>query len=97
MQKTKMIFTIGPASSTEEIVSKLIEAGMSVSRHNFSHGSHPEHKERMMMIKKLREKHNKHIAIMLDTKGPEIRTGNFSVDKVELKEGQSLQYIVEKT
>ncbi|ACQ52775.1 pyruvate kinase [Clostridium botulinum] len=87
MQKTKMIFTIGPASSTEEIVSKLIEAGMSVSRHNFSHGSHPEHKERMMMIKKLREKHNKHIAIMLDTKGPEIRTGNFSVDKVELKEG----------
>ncbi|NEZ46739.1 pyruvate kinase [Clostridium niameyense] len=87
MQKTKMIFTIGPASSSEDIVSKLIEAGMNVSRHNFSHGSHEEHRERMMMIKKLREKYNKPIAIMLDTKGPEIRTGNFSKDKVELKEG----------
>ncbi|GAA0733797.1 pyruvate kinase [Clostridium oceanicum] len=87
MQKTKMIFTIGPASSSEEVVSKLMEAGMNVSRHNFSHGDHPEHKERMMMIKKLREKLNKPIAIMLDTKGPEIRTGDFSKKKVELEEG----------
>jgi pyruvate kinase len=87
MQKTKMVFTIGPASQSEEVLSMLIEAGMNVSRHNFSHGNHDEHRERMMMVKKLREKHGKHIAIMLDTKGPEIRTGNFNTKQVELKEG----------
>lgn len=88
MQKTKMIFTIGPASDTEEIISKLIEAGMSASRHNFSHGNHEEHRERINMIKRLRKKYNKSIAIILDTKGPEIRTGNFNKDKIELNEGQ---------
>ena len=77
MQKTKMIFTIGPASDTEEILSNLIEAGMSCSRHNFSHGDHEEHGERIELVKKLREKYNKQIAIILDTKGPEIRTGYF--------------------
>lgn len=88
MQKTKMVFTIGPASSTEEVVSMLIDAGMNASRHNFSHGTHEEHKIRMDMIKALRKKHEKHIAIILDTKGPEIRTGNFKEKQVELKEGQ---------
>lgn len=87
MQKTKMIFTVGPASETEEVVSKLIEAGMSASRHNFSHGDHPEHKTRMDLIKKLREKYNKPIAIILDTKGPEIRTHNFDGGKLELQKG----------
>ncbi|MDD3225424.1 MAG: pyruvate kinase [Clostridium sp.] len=87
MQKTKMIFTVGPASDTEEVLSKLIEAGMSASRHNFSHGDHPEHKARMEMVKKLRAKYNKPIAIILDTKGPEIRTHNFDGGKLELKKG----------
>lgn len=87
MQKTKMVFTIGPASQSEEVLSKLIEAGMNASRHNFSHGTHEEHKERMNLIKQMRKKYNKHIAIMLDTKGPEIRTGNFVEKQVELKEG----------
>ncbi len=86
MQKTKMIFTIGPASDSEEILSKLIEAGMSCSRHNFSHGDHAEHGERINLVKKLREKYNKPIGIILDTKGPEIRTGYFP-EKVELVEG----------
>lgn len=87
MQKTKMVFTIGPASQDEEVMSGLIEAGMNVTRHNFSHGTHEEHRERMLQVKRLREKYDKHIAIMLDTKGPEIRTGNFSSKQVELKEG----------
>lgn len=87
MQKTKMIFTVGPASETEEVISKLIEAGMSASRHNFSHGDYEEHKERMDLVKKLRKKYNKPIAIILDTKGPEIRTGDFKT-KVELQEGK---------
>lgn len=86
MQKTKMIFTIGPASDTEEVLSELIEAGMSCSRHNFSHGDHAEHGERIKLVKKLRERYNKPIGIVLDTKGPEIRTGYFP-EKVELVEG----------
>jgi pyruvate kinase len=92
MQKTKMVFTIGPASQSEEVLSKLMEAGMNVSRHNFSHGNHEEHRERMKMIMKLREKYNKHIAIMLDTKGPEIRTGNFE-KPVEVKEGDEFTIV----
>lgn len=91
MQKTKMIFTIGPASSTTEVVSKLIEAGMNASRHNFSHGTHEEQRVRMDMIKNLREKYGRNIAIILDTKGPEIRTGNFKEKQVELKEGAAFE------
>lgn len=87
MQKTKMIFTIGPASETEEVLTKLIEAGMSASRHNFSHGDHEEHGARIKNIKRLREKYNKNIAIILDTKGPEIRTGDFVGDVTNVKEG----------
>ncbi|WP_027631978.1 pyruvate kinase [Clostridium hydrogeniformans] len=89
MRKTKIICTIGPASEKEEVLSKIIEAGMSVSRHNFSHGDHEEHRKRMELVKSLAKKHNKPIAVMLDTKGPEIRTGNFSAGKVELKEGSN--------
>jgi pyruvate kinase len=87
MRKTKIICTVGPSSQTEEVLSKLIEAGMNASRHNFSHGDHAEQGMRMDLIKKLRAKHNKTIAIMLDTKGPEIRTGKFEGGAVELKEG----------
>lgn len=87
MQKTKMIFTIGPTSDSEKVLSKLIEAGMNVTRHNFSHGDYPSHEKRINTVKKLREKYSKPIAIMLDTKGPEIRTGNFENDKAQLKEG----------
>ena len=65
MQKTKMVFTVGPASEAEEVLSQLIEAGMSCSRHNFSHGDHAEHKARLDMVKKLREKYNLQI---FDTK-----------------------------
>ncbi|WP_373897554.1 pyruvate kinase [Haloimpatiens sp. FM7315] len=88
MKKTKIICTIGPASDNREVLSKLIEAGMNASRHNFSHGDHAEHKVRMDMVKALSKEYNKVIAIILDTKGPEIRTGNFEKDTVELEEGQ---------
>jgi pyruvate kinase len=86
MQKTKMVFTIGPTSEKEEILTELIKAGMNAARLNFSHGDHEEHGKRIELIKKLRTKLNKPIAIMLDTKGPEIRTKDFD-GKVELKEG----------
>ncbi|KGK87332.1 pyruvate kinase [Clostridium sp. HMP27] len=87
MQKTKMVFTIGPASDNEKVLSELIKIGMNASRHNFSHGTHEEHKIRMEMVRSISKKYNKEVAIILDTKGPEIRTGNFEGGKLELKEG----------
>ena len=87
MRKTKIICTIGPASEKPEILSQIIEAGMNVSRHNFSHGDHEEHAGRINLVKELAKKYNKEIAVMLDTKGPEIRTGKFDPKKVELQAG----------
>jgi pyruvate kinase len=87
MRKTKMICTIGPASEDKEILEKVMLAGMNASRHNFSHGDHEEHRGRIEKVKELSKKLNKEIAIILDTKGPEIRTGKFEPNKVELTKG----------
>ena len=87
MRKTKIICTIGPASENPEILSQIIEAGMNVSRHNFSHGDHEEHAARINLVKELAKKHNKEIAVMLDTKGPEIRIGKFANDEIVLENG----------
>ncbi|MBE6049240.1 MAG: pyruvate kinase [Clostridium sp.] len=87
MRKTKMICTIGPASEDEAILKQVIEAGMNASRHNFSHGDHAEHGGRIEKVKRLSKELNKEIAIILDTKGPEIRTGKFEPNKVELQLG----------
>ena len=92
MRKTKIVCTIGPASDNEEILIAMAKAGMNVARCNFSHGDHPQHKARMDMIKKVREELNLPIAIMLDTKGPEYRTGNFKEGKVELKPGDKFTF-----
>ena len=86
-KKTKIVCTLGPASQSEETLTKLINNGLNVCRFNFSHGSHEEHKERMDMVKKVREELKKPVAILLDTKGPEIRTGNFADPEVFLEEG----------
>lgn len=86
-KKTKIVCTLGPASQNEEVLTELIENGLNVCRFNFSHGSHEEHKERMDIVKKVREKLKKPVAILLDTKGPEIRTGNFDSPEVFLEEG----------
>ncbi|WP_315072303.1 pyruvate kinase [uncultured Clostridium sp.] len=87
MRKTKMICTIGPASEDIEILEKVMLAGMNASRHNFSHGDHEEHGGRIAKVKELSKKLNREIAIILDTKGPEIRTGVFEPKKVELTKG----------
>ena len=86
-KKTKIVCTLGPASQSEETLTKLIENGLNVCRFNFSHGSHEEHKERMDIVKKVRDELKKQVAILLDTKGPEIRTGNFADPEVFLEEG----------
>lgn len=89
MRKTKIICTIGPASDSEEKLRELMEAGMDVARLNFSHGSHEEHGERIARIKKIRNELGKYTAILLDTKGPEIRTGDMEGGAVELVTGQT--------
>lgn len=88
MRKTKIICTIGPASESEEVLKKMIKAGMDVVRLNFSHGTLEDMKVKVDRIKKVREEMNAPIPILLDTKGPEYRIGTFKNDKVELKEGQ---------
>lgn len=75
MKKTKIVCTMGPNTSDRELMRKLIRNGMDVARFNFSHGDHEEHKSRMDMVKQLREEEHTNTAILLDTKGPEIRTG----------------------
>ena len=88
MSKTKIICTIGPASENEKMLRKLILAGMNVMRLNFSHGDFEEHGGRIKTVRKLSKELNKNIAILLDTKGPEIRTGDFVGGKTEFKKGQ---------
>ncbi|MFO3716836.1 pyruvate kinase [Anaerococcus sp. ENR1011] len=85
LKKTKIVCTIGPSSESPEILEELINSGMNVARLNFSHGTHEEHLAKIKSIRKVRRKLNAPVAIMLDTKGPEIRTGNFNVDEVYLK------------
>lgn len=96
LRKSKIVCTIGPASETLEGLQKLIEAGMNVARLNFSHGSHEEHAARIKSIREACQVTGKHIAILLDTKGPEIRTGTLVTDSVELVENQRLVLTTEE-
>lgn len=89
MRKTKIICTLGPAVDDEEMLRKLMKNGMNVARFNFSHGTLEEQKVRMDRVKKLREELNLPVAILLDTKGPEIRLKNFENGSVTVEEGQS--------
>lgn len=90
-KRTKIVCTLGPAVDSEEALRGLIEAGMDVARLNFSHGSHAEHKVRIDRLKKVREEMGSSCAIMLDTCGPEIRTGRLTGGKpVRLKAGETI-------
>ena len=92
MKKTKIVCTIGPSSSSRERISAMINAGMNVARLNFSHGELNEHKERIELIKRVREEKHVPIAIMLDTKGPEFRIGKFENGPITLKEGDIFSF-----
>ena len=87
MRKTKIICTIGPASANEKTLTQMCLAGMNVARLNFSHGSHEEHKEKIDLIKRVRENLDMPIPIMLDTKGPEYRIKTFKSGSVEVQDG----------
>ena len=87
MRKTKIVCTIGPACESKAMIVKMVEAGMNVARLNFSHGDHAEHLRRIETLKEVRRELEVPLAIMLDTKGPEIRIGRFKGGPVELREG----------
>jgi pyruvate kinase len=90
MRKTKIICTLGPATDSDDIVRKLMQLGMNVARLNFSHGSYEEHQLRIDRVKRVREELNLPVALLLDTKGPEIRTGTFSDGSATLIEGETI-------
>ena len=87
MKRTKIVCTLGPASSTPEIIEKMFKAGMNVGRLNFSHGTHESHKETIDMFREVRDSLGIPAGIMLDTKGPEVRLGTFENGRITLNKG----------
>ena len=96
MRKTKIICTIGPASENEEVLTQMCLAGMNIARLNFSHGTYPEHENKINLVKKVREKLDLPIAIMLDTKGPEYRIRTFKDGKVDIATGDTFTFTIDE-
>ena len=96
MRKSKIVCTIGPASSSPEVFAEMCRAGLNVARLNFSHGTHEEHQQKFDMIRKVRAELNLPIAIMLDTKGPEYRIRTFKNKRIVLKDGDSFTFTTRK-
>ena len=88
-RKTKIICTMGPATDDPDVLRKLMLGGMNCARINFSHGTHEDHLVRINAVKKMREELNLPVALLLDTKGPEVRTGDFKDGKIMLEAGQT--------
>ena len=88
MRRTKIICTLGPATDSPDVLKNMMKAGMNVARLNFSHGTHEEHQKRIEMVKAMRDETGLPVGIMLDTKGPEIRTKTYKNGKIEITEGQ---------
>lgn len=96
MKKTKIVCTLGPSSCTKEVISAMYDAGMNVCRLNFSHGTHEEHAAKIKIIKELREERGIPLPILLDTKGPEFRTGRYENGKITLKSGDEFTFTTEQ-
>ncbi len=94
MRKTKIVCTLGPASSEDDIMRQMLLAGLDVARVNFSHGDHESHGVMIDRFRRVRDDLGKAAAVMLDTKGPEIRTGNFKEGKIMLEAGQTFTLTV---
>ncbi len=97
MRKTKIVCTIGPASEALDKTTGLIAAGMNVARLNFSHGDFEEHGNRIINIRKASKELGKTVAILLDTKGPEIRTGRMATGKVDIEKGQKINISMDES
>ena len=97
MRRTKIVCTMGPNTDKKPIMEALVKNGMNVARFNFSHGDYEEQRNRMNLLKEVREEQNKPVAILLDTKGPEIRTGLLEDHKkVVLQEGEEFVLYTEE-
>lgn len=92
MRKTKIVCTLGPASSSEQVLTKMLKAGMDVARFNFSHGDHESHKKLIKTFRKVRDRLGVPAAVMLDTKGPEVRIKNIDNGQTFIENGQ--EYIL---
>jgi pyruvate kinase len=90
-RKTKIIATLGPATESPEVITKLIERGMNVARFNFSHGTHAEHETRFRVVRQCAADVDRPVAIMQDIQGPKIRVGEFPNGSVELLAGSSVR------
>ena len=98
MKKTKIVCTIGPKTQSEEMLTKMLDAGMNVMRLNFSHGDYAEHGQRIQNLRNVMSKTGKKAAILLDTKGPEIRTIKLEGgNDVSLKAGQTFTFTTDKS
>ena len=95
MIKTKIVCTIVPVSENAEMMGKLMDSGMNVARLNFSHETYEGHGRRIDLLRKVSQEKNKHISIMLDTKGPEIRTGLFEKSAITLTKGDKIRIVRE--
>ena len=87
IRKTKIIATIGPASDSPEMLRKMVAAGMNVARLNLSHGTFDEHAERVRRIRQAAEAAGRRLAVMIDTRGSEIRTGRLRNNYADLRRG----------
>jgi pyruvate kinase len=90
-RRTKIIATLGPASSSPEVLARLFQAGADVFRLNFSHGTHEDHAERFAMIRALEDRFERPIGILADVQGPKLRVGRFSGGRVHLQTGQKFR------
>lgn len=88
MRKTKIVCTIGPSSDKREVLAAMLRAGMNVARVNFSHGTHESHRETIKTFRTIRDEMGLAAAVLLDTRGPEIRVGNFRNESENLEIGQ---------
>ena len=88
-RRTKIVATLGPATSSPERIEDLILAGLDVARLNFSHGNADDHRERVRLIRELSAKHDRHIALMGDLQGPKIRIGRFANGPITLNPGDA--------
>ena len=96
MRKTKIVCTLGPSSSDEKTMEAMLKAGMNVVRLNFSHGTHEEHQRTIERFRRVRDRLGLPAAVLLDTKGPEIRTGNFAHGEEILADGQTFTLTTEE-
>ena len=96
MRKTKIVCTMGPSTDKPGILRQLMENGMNVARFNFSHGDYEEHGLKLERTRKISRELNLPVAVLLDTRGPEIRLRDFAEGKVELKAGQKFTLTTEE-